>query len=620
MSHLCDWLFRKNEMSKKSLISTSLCTVLAACVLSLSACNTLEPSAQASGAQAFGHLNGSTEEYADLVDKSTDEGRFNAMILLARAQVSKGEFDEARKTAAALRKSAQNPVEQTYATIIDGLILSLSGQGAKASELLSRVNAFVINESAARYYHLLNFNTNEKLYVKSKQIKYFNAAFTSARELVALTSGDDRITVCRRTVNLLESADAATLSSKLDNARSDDERAYYEYALADASASPDAKKQLLAQFKNKYPSHPLNDLISDEAVAQQPPVSNAQGSETAAAGNVSLTAQSVSDRDDGEITPVNVKGIINIPSDAKIAVLLPLSGRYAKAVGEPAKLGVLSALSNTKSSYKVSFHDTAKENIDSILATLKKDGTALIIGPLLKPDVQALNVASPEIPVIALNKPDGKRPENEWYFDLGPDYEGALAAAKIKADGYKAPVVIHSGERNSMRAYNSFVASFGSKVFDCIISDPLKADRDVKKCNLQGKDAAYIAGSAPEAVSAKAAIPSEIKVYLTDQSFEGFNNSGQQLALNGALLGEMPWLLSDSELKDSLMKTVPKANSTAQRVFSAGYDAVLLAKNMSELAQNDKDVLHGLTGDIKLGDQGLIETAPMWVELGTVRN
>ena len=86
------------------------------------------------------------------------------------------------------------------------------------------------------------------------------------------------------------------------------------------------------------------------------------------------------------------------------------------------------------------------------------------------------------------------------------------------------------------------------------------------------------------------------------------------------MLGEMPWLLSDSDLKDSLMKAIPKADTQAQRVFSAGYDSILLASFMQELAKDNQDVLHGLTGDISLGSNGLIESAPLWVELGNVRN
>ena len=40
---------------------------------------------------------------------------------------------------------------------------------------------------------------------------------------------------------------------------------------------------------------------------------------------------------------------------------------------------------------------------------------------------------------------------------------------------------------------------------------------------------------------------------------------------------------------------------------------------MTELSKDQNDVLHGLTGDISLGKDGLIESSAMWVELGKLR-
>ncbi len=610
-------------MVKKSKLSLALCTVMTVCALSLTGCGTLEPTAQANDSQAFGHLSKTAEEYADLADKSTDDGRFNALIMLARAQISTGDAEGALKTASELHSSAKNSIQNSQATIIDGLIQSLSGNSKAAASTLAKVNGTVLNENAARYYYLLNFKTNERLFVKTKQAKYFNQAFNSARNLVPLTQGNDRATICRRTVDLLESAGNKELSSRASRSADSIDRGYYEYALADMSSSKDAKAKLFASFKQKYPDHPLNILISDSdaAVAStQNFQSDSPSASVDAKSGASVKAASAVSIDQGEIVPVNASGIINIADDAKVAVLLPLSGRYASAVGEPAKLGVMSALTNSGARYKVSFYDTAKQPVSAIVNTLKNDGTALIIGPLLKPEVAELNAATPNIPVIALNTPDGNRPSNEWYFDLGPDYEGALAAAKIKADGFKTPIVIYSNDKNSTRAAAGFTKAFGKAVKSCSISDPVHGDTQVKKCPVQGADVAYIVGSTSEAVSYKSGLPTELKVYLTNQSFDGFNNSGQQLALRGAKMGNMPWLLSDSELKNSLMKTVPKANATAQRIFCAAYDAISLAKLMPELAKDNKDVLHGLSGDISLGQNGLVETAPLWVDLGQIRN
>ena len=591
--------------------------MLAVCALSLSGCGTLEPSAQATSSQAFQHLSKSADEYADLADKSSDEGRFNALILLARAQISAGDADAAQNTAATLRSEAKNSLQKDEVSIIDGLILSQLGNTVSASTALAKVNSSAMNESAARYYHLLNFKVNEKNYLKTKQDRYLKSAFQSGRELALLTSGKDRETVCRRTVALLESAGVSKLGSMLSATNDRIDRGYFEYALAETSASSEAKDLLAASFSQKYPDHPLNTLVNADHTGNTNTTDHRVTAAPAASSETIAVAPITADGD-SKAVPVNAKCIISIAKDAKIAVLLPLSGRYAKSVGEPAKLGVLSALNNTKAHYKVSFYDTAKSSIDSIVQNIKTNGTALIIGPLLKADLNALNASQCGIPVIALNTPENNRPDNEWYFDLGPDHEGVLAAAKIKADGLKKPLVIATSDRQSSRASNAFLKTFGPSASGCNVESGNA--QSLGKCMIADRDSVYLATSAPDAVTFKASLPGAVKVYLTSQSYEGFNNSGQQLALKGAMLGEMPWLLSDSELKDSLMKAVPKADTQAQHVFSAGYDAILLASLMPELAKDDQDVLHGLTGDISLGNNGLIENAPLWVELGNIRN
>lgn len=601
--------------SKKSKLSIMLCVALTACTFSLSGCGTLEPEAQATGAQAFGHLTQTTESYAELADKSSGDGRFNALILLARSQITQGNFDGATETLTELNDSVTNPLQKDEASIISALLLSKNGNNEAAAKMLSTVNSQAMSESLARYYYLLGSSVNEKAFLKTKQDAYAQAAYVNSASLLPLVSGEDRKTVARRTVTFLEASGSKSLMGKLASSGSDFDRGFYEYVTIDSSSSADAKSKLFADFKNRYSSHPLSELIDNSSTH---PI--ATGDEVEAQ-NVPTSPQMIAvSGKEGEAVPVKLAGIFNLSPDAKVAVLLPLSGRYARTVGESAKLGIMASLQDHKSKLQVTFYDTAKEQIGSIYETLQTNGTALIIGPIIKDDLNALNALNPNIPIIALNTPENSRPTSEWYFDLSPDYEGALAAAKIKADGFKAPIVVVASDRSAQRASQGFVKSFGTAAKVCNITDPSKGSQAARGCDTSGIDAAYIAGSAVDAVNFKAGLPANLQVYLTDSSYEGFNNSGQQLALNGAKLGDMPWLLSDSTLKDSFMNSIPKANSQAQRIFCAGYDAVSLGLSMSELAKDSLDVLHGLTGDISLGQNGLIESAPLWVSLGEIRN
>lgn len=99
----------------------------------------------------------------------------------------------------------------------------------------------------------------------------------------------------------------------------------------------------------------------------------------------------------------------------------------------------------------------------------------------------------------------------------------------------------------------------------------------------------------------------------------GLNHSASEVALAGATLGDMPWLLTDSALKQDLMATLPKADSQVQRIFAAAYDSINLSFNLHKLSADKSDVLHGISGDLQLGKDGLIEMAPMWVKLSTTR-
>ncbi len=290
-------------------------------------------------------------------------------------------------------------------------------------------------------------------------------------------------------------------------------------------------------------------------------------------------------------------------------------------MGEPARQGILAALQERNAKLRVTFYDTNRNNISEIVARLQGDGTALIIGPVLKPEVEALNQTGVQIPSVTFNRGTTGRGFNQWYFDLGPGYQGALAASKIYADGYNGPLVVSGADQSSERASAAFVSTYGKaggKAVSCRYSDPAAVASSLSSCPLSGADAVYVFAPASDVIAAKPAIGNK-PLYLTDQSYEGYNYSSQELALTGATLGDMPWLLTDSALKDTFMKIIPKAQPQAQRIFAAAYDAVGVALNMQALAQNGKDVLHGLTGDISLGADGLIETSPMWVVLGQPR-
>lgn len=592
--------------AKRSALNVYLCTLLTAATLTLSAC-TSSSVKKIESVNAFGPLNLTAQEYRQAFEDASADESFKALILYTRSQIVENKLDQASASISQLYASAATPVQKDEAAMVDAMLLSKKNQFDEAQQKLSAINYKSLPKQDISYFLVLNSNVNSNLYKKTHDPKYQITAFKSESALERYVTRDsDKRKVLLKSVDLLKQLDDQTLSTAYTNVKNDTDKGFYEYAIIDKSSNTQLKDQMMETFAKKYPNHPLMLLSAPEKAE---PVAQPDVRDVTPKG--------------GKAVAVDSQALFSIQDGDQIAVLLPLSGRFASAVGEPAKLGILTALKDRGSKAKVTFYDTNKTNISQIVATVSANGTKLVVGPILKPEVNAMNSAGIKIPSITLNSPEGNRPVNQWYFDLGPNYEGAIAASKIYADGYKSPVVIGlSSDKASQRSVNSFMNTFGkvnNNAVVCNYSNPANVGSEIAKCPFGSADSAYVSASVIDAVQIKAAIPSNIAVYLTDKSYMGVNNSSQELALKGAILGDMPWVLTDSSLKESFMKSMPKANSQVQRIFAASYDAINFAFNINQLASNQNDVLHGLSGDISLGRDGLIESTPMWVELGSVR-
>ena len=592
--------------AKRSALNVYLCTLLTAATLTLSAC-TSSSVKKIESVNAFGPLNLTAQEYRQAFEDASADESFKALILYTRSQIVENRLDQAGASVSQLYASAATPVQKDEAAMVDAMLLSRKNQFEEAEQKLAAINYKALPKQDISYFLVLNTNVNTNLYNKTHDPKYQITAFKSESALERYVTRDsDKRKVLLRSVDLLKQLDDQTLSSAYTNVKNDTDKGFYEYAIIDKSSNTQLKDQMMETFAKKYPNHPLLILSAPEKIE---PVAQQDVRDVTPKG--------------GKAVAVDSQALFSIQDGDQIAVLLPLSGRFASSVGEPAKLGILTALKDRGSKAKVTFYDTNKTNISQIVATISSNGTKLVIGPILKPEVNAMNAAGLKIPSITLNSPEGNRPVNQWYFDLGPNYEGAIAASKIYADGYKSPIAIGlSTDKASQRSVNSFMNTFGkvnNNAVVCNYNNPANVTSEIAKCPFGSADSAYVSASVIDAVQIKAAIPSNVAVYLTDKSYMGVNNSSQELALKGAILGDMPWVLTDSSLKESFMKSMPKANSQVQRIFAASYDAVNFAFNINQLAANQNDVLHGLSGDISLGHNGLIESTPMWVELGSVR-
>lgn len=584
-------------MKNQSFVHTiKVCTLSAVLAVFLSSCAVQTAKTGLSTDIAFGPLTQTTAQYRDLVDSSDPDSQYQALVLLARSYITSGDLVNAKAVVSELNTRAFTPLQQDEAKIIVALISVNENNLIEAAASLEKVNALTLPNQAAAYYHQLNSRVQGNLFKQSGNKDNLLKAYASQKVLVDLINNDSKKAVLNETVKNLELLGQNDLSIELERATDPLDSGYFEYAIINSSKNRGAKQELFNQFAQKYPTHPLNLLISART----------------------QTLENLTPAVDPAVAPTALPQLKN---GDEVAVILPLSGRFVETVGRPAQLGILAALKDRTEKVNVTFYDSNVLTMDQILNAAKQKGTAFILGAVLKPEVSDLIASGTKIPAIVYNKVEAI-PDNIWYFDLSPDYEGALAAAKMLSDNRNSPVIFASNAAKNQRAAIGF-NQLWSKVKQqnaavCSFETVSDAGTSVASCPLAGKDSVYINANAMEAAAIKAKLPGTLPVYLTASSNPGLNGSSLELAMSGAHLGDSPWMLTDTAIKQSLFNAMPKANALVQRIFATAYDSVNAAFNLNNLSQNKADVLHGLTGDIQINGH-LIESAPLWVVAGSAR-
>lgn len=573
--------------------------------LSLNACtsttSTTAPNASTvSTTQAFSSLELSTAQYQAMVQSADADSRFPAMVLLARSAIVAQDYVTAEATIAQMKAEAITPLQQDEALLIEGLMCMHQGKNTDALFILNRINTATLPTAVASFYYQVSSNVKNNLFRETHRVEQLLQATNDRIKLLNYVNPETQRTVALQIEQGLQQLPASELTVQLNQNSDPLLKGFIEFALLDSSQSQKVKQQLVQGWQSKYPEHPLSFAAENLAAG------------IAASSN--LSAASGLDATSGQV--------VSLKEGDRLAVLLPLSGRFAASVGEPARLGILAALQDRNSNLKVTFYDTNRMTMEEIASALGQNGTNFIIGPILKPEVDALLSTSITLPAIVFNQPASPR-EQLYYYNLGPDYEGALAASKIYHDGHNSPVVIAPESTRGQRAINGFTQVWQQAntngPITCRYADINTVQAALTTCPLNNADAIYINATASDVIKVRGVLPDNTPLYLTDRSYMGLNHSSGELALAGAFLGDMPWLLTDNALKKDLMATLPQADAQVQRIFASAYDSINLAFNLERLHQDRADVLHGISGDLQIGSNGIIEMAPMWVRLGAQR-
>lgn len=351
----------------------------------------------------------------------------------------------------------------------------------------------------------------------------------------------------------------------------------------------------------------------------------------------------------------------------KIAVLLPLSGRLGK-VGEAVRDGMLAShyedMSKNEPLPELQFYNTQSGNINDLASRAIDEGAQLIIGPLNKSRVKALNTdITNRIPVLALNylddTPDQPSPDGApippgsyrtglYQFGLSAEDEAIMAAERGRLDGHRTAIIITPNTEWGKKINTTFKAKWlelggeivGSGEFDAktefsslagwlLHTDQSEArHRQLnrllgEKLGFQARrrqdvDMVLIGANPQEARQLKPALAYQyagsVPVYATSSAFSGITNTNQDQDMDGIRVPIMPWLIpgTSNQLEQQINTLWKQSRSQLGTLYALGADAYKLYPRLQQLSSLQGSQLQGLTGSLSITPNGKVHRELSW--------
>ena len=344
----------------------------------------------------------------------------------------------------------------------------------------------------------------------------------------------------------------------------------------------------------------------------------------------------------------------------KIALLLPLTGRYSK-VAEAVYGGITTAREFGEAFNPppdLIVYDTGDDPTYALSYYRRavSEGADFIIGPFQKDAVRALaSQGTLPVPTLSLNYSDNELTgsNNLYQFGLLPEDEAKQVAERAAFENKgTALVLVPEGEWGTrlLSAFTNRFLELGGYVLQAeryfpqnsdysvaiksllqlnqseqrrrTLQSIIKAEVEFEPRRRQDADFVFIAASPQQARLIRPQLSfhfaSDLPVYATSHVFSGNENLSADQDINGITYCDVPWILSNDPsmalLKDSLDLQSSSSSSRLPRFAALGIDAYQIIPHLQRLAANDFDRYDGTTGKLSVDTQNRIYRELVWAK------
>lgn len=361
--------------------------------------------------------------------------------------------------------------------------------------------------------------------------------------------------------------------------------------------------------------------------------------------------------------PQTTDGVAS-PSQASVSDLTNETSAQPEAAAPqptmPAQPTTASAPANPSAELKI--YDTSSQPLNQILAQVQQDGASIVVGPLLKNNVEELMKSNTPLNVLALNQPEAvKNLPNVCYFALSPEDEARDAARHIRDQGKQTPLLLTPRSALGDRVANAFAQEWqklgggvvlqqkfgstaelkmgvnggsgisltGSPVASSVPTQPgvtiggltiPAAPTDAQITGGGRVDAVYILATPEEIAFIKPMIAmrngsqSGATLYASSRSAQGTAGPDFRLEMEGLQYSEIPMLAgANAPLMQRALGAVRNDYSLA-RMYAMGVDAWSLANHFSQMRQVQGFEINGNTGALTATQDCVINRKLSWLK------
>ncbi len=381
--------------------------------------------------------------------------------------------------------------------------------------------------------------------------------------------------------------------------------------------NPFSANEDIAQWRNRYPNHPANSLITEDVLPQLG---------------------------------------VGLDYPTQIALILPLSGRQ-QAAGMAVRDGFLAALLQQDASRRpmLNVYDSAEMGATTAYRKAVADGAQFIVGPLTKDEVTAI-ASSGEVSVLtlALNQTadNVSSPPQLFQYSLDPEEEARQVAQRVTADGRMRGLVLLpnndwgqrvfrafdtelktlGGQIAGMKFYDPTARDFSQPITELLLINESRARANALFATLGTRmefeprrrgDAQFIfVGAQP--VQGRSLRPGlkfhlaeEVPIYATSDIFEPDTPANNDL--EGVIFPDMPWVISpdaaSTQLRSVLTRHWPVRARGRGRLYAFGFDACRIVPLLKAGQFGAAHAIPGMTGLLSIDEKGHVRRELDWAQV-----